>query len=45
MEAEGIAVTDRVRERMDLALRYAVAKSLRRGIKRLPAELAAYAAD
>ena len=45
MEAEGIAVTDRVRERMDLALRHAVAKSLRRGIKRLPAELAEYAGD
>jgi len=42
MQAQGITVTDRVRQRMDLALRYAVAKSRRRGIKRLPAELEAY---
>lgn len=44
MEAEGIAVTDRVRARMDRSLRYAVAKSRRRGLKRLPGELAAYTA-
>ncbi|MEM0982484.1 MAG: hypothetical protein AAGI17_00890 [Planctomycetota bacterium] len=42
MEAEGIAVTDRVRERMDRSMRYAVAKAVRRGIKRLPAELEKY---
>jgi hypothetical protein len=42
MERRGIPVTDRVRERVDLSLRYAVAKAKRRGLKRVPAELAPY---
>lgn len=43
MEEHQIAVTDRVRRRMDQSLRYAVAKARRRGIKRLPSELVKYA--
>lgn len=39
MEANGIAVTDRVRQRMADSLAYAVAKAKRRGIKRIPPEL------
>jgi len=43
MEEEGLNVTAAVRARVDLALRYAVAKARRRGLKSLPAELAPYA--
>ena len=43
MEARGFSVTDRVRARRDDALRYAVAKALRRGLRRLPLELVAWA--
>ena len=42
MSRRGFNVTDRVRQRRDDALRYAVAKALRRGIKRIPTELAPY---
>lgn len=42
MEAEGLTVTERVRTRMRDSLRYAVAKARRRGLKRIPAELAEY---
>jgi hypothetical protein len=42
MEAEGLNVTDRVRARMHDSLRYAVAKARRRGLKRIPPELAEY---
>ena len=39
MEQRGFSVTQRVLERRDEALRYAVRKALRRGLKRLPVEL------
>lgn len=42
MEAEGLNVTPAVRKRMRESLLYAVAKAQRRGLKQLPAELAAY---
>lgn len=42
MERLGLNVTDRVRQRMHDSLRYAVHKARRRGIKSLPAELAAF---
>lgn len=42
MERRGLNVTDKVRERMRKSLEYAVAKSLRRGIKSLPMEMAPY---
>jgi hypothetical protein len=42
MESLGLNVTDRVRRRMHDALRYAVHKSRRRGIKSIPPELAAF---
>lgn len=42
MRDRGFNVTDRVLERMDLSLRYAVAKARRRGLKALPAELTPY---
>lgn len=42
MEERGFNVTERVRERMDRSLRYAVEKAVRRGLKRLPAELRPY---
>lgn len=45
MEREGLNVTDAVRARMRESLDYAVEKARRRGIKRLPAELAAYFAS
>lgn len=38
----GVPVTDRVQLRVDAALRYAVAKAKRRGLKRLPPELEPY---
>ena len=43
MERRGYSVTERVYKRRDDALRYAVAKALRRGLKRLPVELAPWA--
>lgn len=45
MEAEGLNVTDRVRERMRDSLRYAVAKAVRRGLKAIPAELLPFLDD
>jgi hypothetical protein len=39
MEARGFNVTQRVRERRDRAMRYALSKALRRGLKRVPVEL------
>ena len=39
METHGITITQRVVRRRDAALRYAVSKAIRRGIKRIPAEL------
>jgi len=39
MEARGFNVTDRVRHRREQAMRYALAKALRRGLKRVPEEL------
>ncbi len=42
MEERGLNVTDRVRQRMEESLRYAVAKARRRGLKRLPAPLVPY---
>lgn len=39
MTARGFNVTDRVRTRRDAAMRYALHKAMRRGIKRVPAEL------
>ncbi len=42
MEAWGLNVTDRVRERMHDSLHYAVEKARRRGLKRLPEELAPF---
>ncbi len=42
MEASGLNVTPAVRARMRESLEYAVAKARRRGLKRLPVELAEY---
>ena len=42
MRRLGVEPTDRVRARVDRSLRYAVAKALRRGIKRLPDQLVPY---
>ncbi|MFG0252618.1 MAG: hypothetical protein ACF8NJ_07095 [Phycisphaerales bacterium JB038] len=42
MEEFGFNVTDRVRQRMEESLRYAVAKARRRGLKRLPTALLPY---
>lgn len=44
MQRRGLNVTDKVRERMRKSLEYAVAKSLRRGIKEIPEELLPYVA-
>lgn len=44
MRARGFNVTRRVEERMAESLHYAVLKARRRGLKRLPAELAPYLA-
>jgi hypothetical protein len=43
MREQGFNVTPAVERRMHDALRYAVAKARRRGLKRLPVELAPYA--
>jgi hypothetical protein len=45
MEANGLNVTDAVRKRMRESLEYAVAKGRRRGLRGVPAELAAYLAN
>ncbi|MEL6329289.1 MAG: hypothetical protein AAFR38_06475 [Planctomycetota bacterium] len=42
MEEHGLNVTDGVRKRVELSMRYAVDKAVRRGMKRLPAELKRY---
>lgn len=42
MEELGLPVTDKVHNRVKRSLEYAVAKARRRGIKEIPAELAAY---
>lgn len=42
MESRGLNVTDRVRKRMDDAVRYAIAKALRRGLRRMPEPLIPY---
>lgn len=42
MEANNLNVTDAVRKRMHLSLKYAVDKARRRGLKQLPAELEPY---
>ncbi len=42
MRKKGLNVTVAVEKRMDDAIRYAVRKALRRGLKQLPAQLAAY---
>ncbi len=39
MAARGFNVTERVRKRRDEAMRYAIRKALRRGLKRVPQEL------
>ena len=43
MHQRGFNVTDRVLRRRDEALRYAVAKAIRRGLRRLPSELLEWA--
>ena len=43
MRERGFSVTDRVIARRDEALRYAIAKALRRGLRRLPQELLPWA--
>ena len=43
MRERGFSVTDRVLARRDDALRYAIAKALRRGLRRLPQELLPWA--
>jgi len=45
MRDRGLNVTASVHRRMDESLRYAVEKARRRGLKRVPPELARYAAD
>ncbi|MEQ9095405.1 MAG: hypothetical protein RIE32_04000 [Phycisphaerales bacterium] len=45
MHAHGLSITPRVHERVDAALRYAVSKARRRGLKALPVELAPYLGD
>lgn len=42
MEAHGVTITDGVKRRVTLSMRYAARKALRRRIKRLPPEVAAY---
>ena len=45
MRARGLNVTAAVQRRVDESLRYALDKARRRGLKRVPPELARYAAD
>lgn len=42
MEAWGVEVTDKVRERMYKSLKYAVGKAKRRGIRKMPVELLSF---
>lgn len=42
MRARGFNVTDSVTRRMEESVRYAIEKAMRRGLKRLPAELLPY---
>lgn len=42
MATHGLNITPRVHARMQESMRYAVAKALRRGLKRLPADLVPY---
>lgn len=42
MEANGIRVTENVLKRRDYSLRYALAKALRRRLRKVPAELVQY---
>lgn len=42
MEREGVSITQGVRTRVHRSMRYAIGKARRRGIKRLPAEMAQY---
>ncbi|MCH2146602.1 MAG: hypothetical protein MK073_02125 [Phycisphaerales bacterium] len=42
MSANGIRITENVLKRRDDALRYALAKALRRGLKKIPVELMQY---
>lgn len=42
MEQHGITITPRVRQRVHRSMQYAVAKAMRRGLKRLPVELMVY---
>jgi len=42
MAEHGIAITPRVRRRVDRSMRYALAKAVRRGMKRVPLELRRY---
>jgi hypothetical protein len=44
MESLGLNITDSVRRRMHLSLRYAVQKARRRGLRELPPELEPYTA-
>lgn len=43
MERRGLAITDRVRDRMHRSLHYAIGKAQRRGLRALPAELLPFA--
>jgi hypothetical protein len=43
MQANGVRVTNGVLKRRDDSLRYALAKALRRGLKKIPEELMCYA--
>lgn len=45
MERRGFSVTDRVLARRDEALRYAIAKARRRGLRKLPVELVPWLDD
>lgn len=42
MERRGLNITDGVRKRVNDSMRYAIRKASRRGIKRLPVEMAHY---
>jgi hypothetical protein len=42
MEERGLNITEAVRRRMHLSLKYAVDKARRRGLRELPPELAAF---
>jgi hypothetical protein len=42
MQRYGIELTEKVHQRVDLSMRYAVSKAMRRGMKRIPASLTRY---